>query len=86
MRIMKTVGVHKAKTTLSALLAKVEQGERIVITRHGKPIAQLTRIEPKPQRQAVLLRALPAWRDFTFDPAVFAAPTDEELAAERWPV
>jgi prevent-host-death family protein len=86
MRIMKTVGIHKAKTTLSALLAEVEQGEQIVITRHGKPIAQLTRIETKPQRQPGLLRALPAWRDFTFDPSVFAPLTDEELATEGWPV
>jgi prevent-host-death family protein len=86
MRIMKTVDIHKAKTILSALLVEVEQGERIVITRNGKPIAQLTRIEPKPQRQPGLLRALPAWRDFTFDPAVFAASTDKEMAAEGWPV
>jgi antitoxin (DNA-binding transcriptional repressor) of toxin-antitoxin stability system len=85
MPIVKTVGIHKAKATLSALLAEVEQGEQIVITRNGKPIAQFTRIEPKPHRQAGLLRALPAWRDFTFDPSAFAPLTDKELVAERWP-
>jgi hypothetical protein len=32
-----------------------------------------------------MLRALPAWRDFAFDPAVFAPLTDKEMAAEGWP-
>jgi prevent-host-death family protein len=83
---MKTVNIHEAKTTLSALLAEVEEGEQVVIARNGKPIAQLTRIEPTPRRQPGLLRTLPGWRDFAFDPAVFAPLTDEELAAEGWPV
>ncbi len=82
----KTVDIHTAQTTLFALLAEVEQGEQVVIARNGKPIAQLTRIEPTPRRQPGLLRTLPAWRDFTFDPMVFSPLTDEELAAEGWPV
>jgi antitoxin (DNA-binding transcriptional repressor) of toxin-antitoxin stability system len=83
---MKTVNIHEAKTTLSTLPAEVEEGEQVVIAHNGKPIAQLTRIEPTPGRQPGLLRTLPAWRGFTFDPSVFAALTDEELAAEGWPV
>lgn len=39
--IMKTVGVLEAKTNLSKLLDAVEQGEEIVITRHGKPVARV---------------------------------------------
>ena len=35
------VGAFQAKNTLGALLDRVEQGEEIVITRHGKPIARL---------------------------------------------
>jgi prevent-host-death family protein len=31
----------EAKNKLSALLDRVEQGEEIVITRHGKPVARL---------------------------------------------
>jgi prevent-host-death family protein len=38
---MKQVGVYDAKTQLPRLLAEVEQGETITITRHGRPIAQL---------------------------------------------
>lgn len=35
------VGVFEAKTTLSKLLARVAHGETILITRHGKAVAQL---------------------------------------------
>jgi prevent-host-death family protein len=35
------VGAFEAKNKLSALLDRVEMGEVIVITRHGKPIAKL---------------------------------------------
>lgn len=41
---MSTVGAFDAKTNLSALLDRVEAGEEIVITRHGKPIATLSPI------------------------------------------
>lgn len=36
-----TVNTHEAKTQLSRLLARVEQGDDIVIARAGKPIARL---------------------------------------------
>lgn len=51
---MRTVGVLEAKTNLSALLDDVETtGEAIVVTRHGKPVARLSReIEfPVPRRR-----------------------------------
>jgi prevent-host-death family protein len=35
------VGAFEAKNTLGALLDRVERGEEIVITRHGKPVARL---------------------------------------------
>lgn len=38
---MITVGAFKAKTHLSSLLDKVEAGEEIVITRHGKSVARI---------------------------------------------
>ena len=43
----KVVNIHTAKTTLSKLLAEVEQGESIVIARAGKPVAKLTAVKPK---------------------------------------
>lgn len=36
-----TIGAFEAKNTLGSLLDRVEQGEEIVITRHGKPVARL---------------------------------------------
>jgi prevent-host-death family protein len=38
---MITVGAFEAKTHLSTLLERVAQGEEIIITRHGKPLARL---------------------------------------------
>jgi len=35
------VGAFEAKNTLGSLLDRVEGGEEIVITRHGKPVARL---------------------------------------------
>lgn len=38
---VREVGVFDAKTRLSYLLDQVERGDCIVITRHGRPVAQL---------------------------------------------
>ena len=38
---MQEIGAFEAKNTLGALLDRVERGEEIVITRHGKPVARL---------------------------------------------
>jgi prevent-host-death family protein len=36
-----TVNIYEAKTHLSQLLARVEHGEEITISRHGRPVARL---------------------------------------------
>jgi len=38
---MREIGAFEAKNTLGSLLNRVEQGEEILITRHGKPVARL---------------------------------------------
>ncbi len=38
---MPTVNIHDAKTQLSKLLARVENGETITIARAGRPVADL---------------------------------------------
>ena len=35
------VNVHEAKSQLSRLLELVEEGEPVIIARHGKPVAEL---------------------------------------------
>ena len=39
---MTEIGAFEAKNTLGGLLDRVEQGEEIIITRRGKPVARLT--------------------------------------------
>lgn len=42
---MTTVNLAHAKANLSELIDKVESGEGVIITRHGKPVARLSAIE-----------------------------------------
>ena len=41
------IGAFEAKNKLGMLLDRVEQGEEIVITRHGKPVARLVPNSPR---------------------------------------
>ncbi len=43
---MKSVNVHEAKTHFSKLLARVEKGQEVVISRAGKPVARLVPHQP----------------------------------------
>ncbi|MDP2825596.1 MAG: type II toxin-antitoxin system prevent-host-death family antitoxin [Sulfuritalea sp.] len=43
---MNTCTVAEAKAHLSELLARVESGEELVITRRGLPVAQLSPVRP----------------------------------------
>ncbi|MBT4090322.1 MAG: type II toxin-antitoxin system prevent-host-death family antitoxin [Deltaproteobacteria bacterium] len=47
---MKTVSVREAREKIGSLLDAVSAGENIVITRRGKPVAQLTAIETEDTR------------------------------------
>ena len=47
---MESVNIYEAKTQLSQLVDKAVAGEDVVISRHGKPLVRLTRLEaPKPR-------------------------------------
>ncbi len=43
---MSTCTVAEAKAHLSELLARVERGEEFVITRRGRPVANLSPVRP----------------------------------------
>lgn len=74
---MSTVNVHEAKTHLSRLLVRVEQGEEIVIARSGKPVARLVGIaSSRPARRFGALRGRLTVDDGFFDPL-----PESELAA-----
>ena len=62
---MTIVGSFEAKNHLSALLERVAHGEKITITKHGKPIAML--VPPAdaaaPRDLKRLVQEMLAWRD-----------------------
>lgn len=51
---MVSFGSFDAKTHLSKLLDRVEKGERITITKHGRPVAELV---PVPKRDPAQVQA-----------------------------
>jgi prevent-host-death family protein len=62
---MVRVTLVEAKANLSKLLDRIESGEEVVITRHGRPVAQLSSVSPrkKPVRPLAEFRArMPRWR------------------------
>ena len=62
------VSTAEAKNRLPELIRAVESGEQVVITRHGRPVAQIA--PPPPERRKARLggmkgriRLLPGWDD-----------------------
>lgn len=79
--VMSKVSIADAKAKLSEYLARVSDGERIVICRHNKPLAELravedVRIEP---RALGPLAGRPAFEL----PAAFFDPLDDD-ELEQW--
>ncbi|MFP4156166.1 MAG: type II toxin-antitoxin system Phd/YefM family antitoxin [Opitutales bacterium] len=73
---MKTLNVHETKTNLSALLKEIEaNGERIVICRNGKPVADLSAHKPA-SRLAV--HPVLSQVKINYDPT-------EPLTEDEWP-
>ena len=73
---MKRINIHETKTHLSTLIKEIEEtGERVVICRNGKPVADLSahkpvdRLKPHPQLSDIETR---------YDPT-------EPLSEEEWP-
>jgi prevent-host-death family protein len=73
------IGIAETKNRLPELIRAVEGGEQVVITRHGRPVAQIA--PPPPELRKPLLggmkgriRLLPGWDD---------PMTEEELLGEE---
>ncbi len=67
------VNIHEAKTQLSRLIARVEQGEEVVIARAGEPVAKLVRAYRSKRRRKLGEYAGQIWIADDFD-----APLDPE--------
>jgi prevent-host-death family protein len=57
---MKHVSIREAKDRLPAIVRAAESGERVVITRNGKPVADV--IAHEPHKGGVDLEALRRWK------------------------
>ncbi len=72
------VNIHEAKTQLLRLIAKVEQGEEVVIARAGEPVAKLVRADRSKQGRKLGEYAGKLWVADDFD-----APLDPETFKPR---
>ena len=72
---MAKMSVHEAKAHFSEAMRRVENGEVITVTRHGKPVAELRPLALEPQeRRLGAFEGLFVIPDDAFDPM-----TEEEL-------
>lgn len=77
-----TVSVHQAKTQLSKLLDLIEQGEDVLIERHGRPVARLVRANAAKKPQFGAMKG-----EFSYQEGWEKPLTDEEADAfweGRW--
>ena len=75
---MTTVTAYEAKTHLARLLKAVERGDRVMITRYGKPVAELVPVADPGRDVAATIERMKRARGRR--PAV---PLDELLAARH---
>ena len=74
--LMIVISIKEARGNLSSLLQKVEHGEEVVITRHGKRIARI--ISPQGQ-----IKHLPGLSDFRSNLAVKGNPLSQTVIDSR---
>lgn len=60
------VSVYMAKTKLSSLIDRAQEGEEVIITRHGRPVARLGPVEvrKKPRPLGLLAGRIRVSDDF----------------------
>ena len=73
------VSVAEAKNRLPELIRAVEDGEEVIITRHGKPVAQIAPAPPARRKVRLggmrdRIKLLPGWDD---------PVTEDELMGDR---
>jgi len=56
---MPILGAYEAKTHLPRLLERVEKGERFIITKHGRPVAELRPVARRsPERRRAIIQRM----------------------------
>ena len=77
---MASYNVHEAKSSLSRLLKKTEQGEEVIIMRNGEPVAELVPYRRPRKKKIKLGFGVGLLKEI--DPNWWKAMTDEE--ADAW--
>ncbi len=72
---MSIVGIRQMKAQLSRFLKKVKRGESIIITEHGKQIAQIIPMATNPERDRLLELARKGVIKWSGKKPVFPMPT-----------
>jgi prevent-host-death family protein len=78
---MKTVTTHEAKTHLSSLLKRVEQGEEVEVRRGDHPVARLVPIEGAIKKTRPKVGTVTSPR-IEYSEDAFAPLSEEEMT--RW--
>ena len=78
---MKTVTTHEAKTHLSSLLKRVEQGEEVEVRRGDHPVAKLVPIEVRGKKSRPKVGTITSPR-IKYSEDAFTPLSEEEL--NRW--
>lgn len=70
------INVKEARSKLSSLLDRVEEGEEVIITRHGKEVARLVRLNDK-------IKKLPSLKGFRSSIKIKTKPLSDMVIQER---
>ncbi len=70
------VSIYEAKNNLSELVKRAEQGEEVILSRHGHPVVRLVKLPPK-TRELGLFRG----QIKEVDPDWWKPMTEEEAEA-----
>lgn len=70
------INVKEARSKLSSLLDRVEEGEEVIITRHGKEVARLIRPNDT-------VKKLPSLKEFRSSINIKTDPLSDTVIQER---
>ena len=70
------INVKEARSKLSSLLDLVNEGEEVIITRHGKEVARLIRLNDK-------IKKLPSLKEFRSSITIKTNPLSDTIIQER---
>jgi prevent-host-death family protein len=84
--LLRKVGVHEAKTHLSEYLNRAAyRGERILVERHGKPVAALVSLEDLSRLEGSIVAEVEDDDSEASRQAAFRRAMEEAGAVTQWP-